>query len=50
MKLTAEQKEANKLARAEARAEARRIAKIEKEKNQKPVKEIRFSKVENVGL
>jgi hypothetical protein len=43
MKLTAEQKEANKLARAEARAEARRIAKIEKEKNQKPVKEIRFS-------
>ncbi len=43
MKLTAEQKEANKLARAEARAEAKRIAKIEKEKNQKPVKEIRFS-------
>jgi hypothetical protein len=43
MKLTPEQKEANKLARAEARAEARRIAKIEKEKNQKPVKEIRFS-------
>lgn len=39
MKLTIEQKEANKLARKEAQQEARRLAKIEKEKNQKPVKE-----------
>lgn len=36
-------KEANKLARQEARKEAKRLAKIEAEKNQKPVKEITFS-------
>ena len=36
-------KEANKLARQEARKEVKRLAKIEAEKNQKPVKEITFS-------
>ncbi len=36
-------KEANKLARQEARKEAKRLAKIEAEKNQKPIKEITFS-------
>lgn len=36
-------KEANKLARQEARKEAKRLAKIETEKNQKPVKEITFN-------
>lgn len=42
-RLTTEQKEANKLARQEARKEAKRLAKIEAEKNQKPVKSIEFS-------
>jgi len=42
-KLTPEQKEANKLARQEARKEAKRLAKIEAEKNQKEVSEIRFN-------
>ena len=42
-KLTPEQKQANKLIRAEARKESKRIAKIEAEKNQKPIKEITFS-------
>jgi ABC-type lipoprotein export system ATPase subunit len=37
MKLTPEQKEANKIARQEARKEAKRVAKIEAERNQKPV-------------
>ena len=41
--LTTEQKEANKLARKEAKAIANKLAKIEKEKNQKEVKEIRIS-------
>jgi len=36
-------KEANKIARQEARKEAKRLAKIETEKNQKQVKEITFS-------
>ena len=36
-------KEANKLARQEARKEDKRLAKIEAEKNQKPIKEITFS-------
>lgn len=43
MKLTPEQKEANKVARQEARKEAKRVAKIEAERNQKPVKSIDFS-------
>jgi len=43
MKLTNEQKEANKLARAEARKESKRLAKIETERNQNPVSEITFS-------
>jgi len=43
MKLTIEQKEANKVARTEARKEAKRVAKIEAERNQKPVKVIEFS-------
>jgi hypothetical protein len=43
MKLTNEQKEANKLARAEARKTAKALAKIEAERNQKPVKEIQIS-------
>jgi hypothetical protein len=43
MKLTNEQKEANKLARAEAKKIAKETARIEAEKNQKPVKEISFS-------
>ena len=43
MKLTIEQKEANKVARQEARKEAKRVAKIEAERNQKPVKSIDFS-------
>jgi hypothetical protein len=42
-RLTPEQKEANKLARQEARKEAKRLAKIEAERNQKPVKSIDFS-------
>jgi hypothetical protein len=36
-------KEADKLARQEARKEVKRLAKIEAEKHQKPVKEITFS-------
>jgi len=36
-------KEANKIAKQEARKETKRLAKIETEKNQKPVKEITFS-------
>ena len=36
-------KEANKLARQEAKKEVKRLAKIEAEKNQKPIKEITFS-------
>lgn len=40
MKLTAEQKEANKLARQQAKKEAKELARIEAEKNQKEVKEI----------
>jgi hypothetical protein len=43
MKLTNEQKEANKLARQEARKIAKQLAKIEAEKNQNPIKEIKFS-------
>jgi hypothetical protein len=43
MKLTNEQKEANKLTRAEAKRTARALAKIEAEMNQKPINEIRFS-------
>lgn len=43
MKLTNEQKEANKLARSEARKTAKALAKIEAERNQNPIKEIRFS-------
>jgi hypothetical protein len=43
MKLTTEQKNANKLARQEALKESKRLAKIQREKNQKPVKEITFS-------
>jgi hypothetical protein len=43
MKLTKEQKEANKLARAEARKTAKELARIEAEKSQKPVKEIYLS-------
>ena len=39
-KLTPEQKEANKLARREAKEQAKRIARIEAEKNQKEVAEI----------
>jgi len=42
-KLTLEQKQANKLIRAEARKESKRIAKIEAEKNQLQVKQIEFS-------
>ena len=42
-KLTLEQKQANKLIRAEARKESKRIAKIEAEKNQLHVKQIEFS-------
>jgi hypothetical protein len=42
-KLTPEQKEANKVQRAEARKESKRIAKIEAEKNQLQVKQIEFS-------
>ena len=42
-KLTPEQKQANKLIRAEARKESKRIAKIEAEKNQLQVKQIEFS-------
>ena len=40
MKLTAEQKEANKKARHEAKKAAETAAKIESEKNQRPVKSI----------
>jgi len=43
VKLTVEQKEANKLARKQARAEAKEMARIDREKNQNPVKEIRIS-------
>jgi hypothetical protein len=43
MKLTTEQKEANKLARQEARKEAKRLAKIEAERNQKPIKSLYLS-------
>ena len=43
MKLTNEQKESNKLARAEARRTTKALAKIEAEKNQKPVKDIKIS-------
>ena len=39
-KLTPEQKQANKLIRAEDRKESKRIAKIEAEKNQLQVKEV----------
>jgi len=40
MKLTEEQKQANKLARQKAKKETEELAKIEREKNQKPIKEI----------
>lgn len=40
MALTTEQKEANKQVRKDAKREAGRLAQIEAEKNQKPVKEI----------
>ena len=43
MKLTNEQKEANKLVRAEAKKTAKALAKIEAERNQKPVKHIQIS-------
>ena len=43
IKLTPEQKEANKVQRAEARKESKRIAKIEAEKNQLQVKEVKFN-------
>ena len=42
-RLTPEQKEANKKARQEARKEAKELARIEREKNQKPVKRIVIS-------
>jgi hypothetical protein len=43
MKLSAEQKAANKLARQEAKATAKKFAQIEADKNQKPVNLITFS-------
>jgi hypothetical protein len=43
MKLSAEQKAANKLARQEAKATAKKFAQIEADKNQKPVNYITFS-------
>jgi len=43
MKLTNEEKQANKLARAEAKKTAKALAKIEAERNQKPVKQIEIS-------
>lgn len=43
MKLTIEQKEANKLARQEKKAIAKKLAQIEADKNQKPVSYITFS-------
>jgi hypothetical protein len=43
MKLTNEEKQANKIARADARKLAKELARIEAERNQKPVKEIKFS-------
>ena len=43
MKLSAEQKAANKLARQEAKARAKKFAQIEADKNQKPVNLITFS-------
>lgn len=42
-KLTQEQKDANKLARQEARKQAKEVARIEREKNQKPVDKIVIS-------
>ena len=43
MKLSNEEKLANKIARAEAKKTAKALAKIEAERNQKPVKEIQIS-------
>jgi len=43
MQLSAEQKAANKLARQEAKATAKKLAQIEADKNQKPVNLITFS-------
>lgn len=43
MKLTAEQKQANKVARQEAKTKAKELARIESERNQKPVKTITIS-------
>jgi len=43
IKLTAEQKEANKIARQEARKAAKRAAEIQAQRDQKPVKEITIS-------
>ena len=43
MKLSNEEKLANKIARAEAKKKAKALAKIEAERNQKPVKEIQIS-------
>lgn len=43
MKLTQEQKDANKLARQQARQEAKHLATIEAAKNQKPILYINFS-------
>ncbi len=42
-KLTIEQKEANKLTRKQAKKEAAELARIEREKNQKTVREIKIS-------
>ena len=43
LKLTAEQKEANKLARKQAKENARELARIEAEKQQKPIDYITFT-------